>query len=311
MYPSASLDAIIRDHFASVSGYVQAGTTVADKAKSMATALVDKHVAWQGIVEVETGTSVEPPTTDQDQFRAALRQREAEFKAEMDKLREENNELRTTERHKNDGSFGQAAAALKNRLDEDEETQPELGAPGLRSALAKLADDEADRAAILDKYKLRGIAEVHLIKTTVLRRIMKGYGVSLMELRPANSAEYGNETGKFVMTKEVFQRLLRSLLRITAAFHPTHREDIMDHFQESLDYLPTRTLQSFIDWSYAVRCQVPLGEWAKGHKSLRLAALILRAGDEKKSHGTPKSKATGDQSTCKQWGTGNCTWGKK
>eukprot|EP00808_Paulinella_micropora_P015466 g55658.t1 len=90
--------------------------------------------------------------------------------------------------------------------------------------------------------------------------IMKGYGVSLMELRPAkNSAEYGNETGKFVMTKEVFQRLLR----ITAAFHPTHREDIMDHFQESLDYLPTRTLQSVIDWSYAVRCQVPLGEWAK------------------------------------------------
>eukprot|EP00808_Paulinella_micropora_P015465 g55656.t1 len=123
---SASLDAIIRYHFASVSGYVQAVTTVADKAKSMATALVDKHVAWQGIVEVETGTSVEPPTTDQDQFRAALRQREAEFKAEMDKLREENNELRTTKRHKNDGSFGQAAAALKNRLDEDEETQPEL-----------------------------------------------------------------------------------------------------------------------------------------------------------------------------------------
>eukprot|EP00808_Paulinella_micropora_P030358 g47920.t1 len=64
----------------------------------------------------------------------ALRQREAEFKAEMDKLRKENNELRTTKRHKNDGSFGQAAAALKNRLDEDEETQPELGAPGLRSA---------------------------------------------------------------------------------------------------------------------------------------------------------------------------------
>eukprot|EP00808_Paulinella_micropora_P003580 g82594.t1 len=60
-----------------------------------------------------------------------------------------------------------------------------------------------------------------------------------MELRPAkNNAEYGNETGKSVMTK-VFQRLLRSLLRITAAFHPTHRENIMDHFQESLDYLST------------------------------------------------------------------------
>eukprot|EP00808_Paulinella_micropora_P030356 g47917.t1 len=141
---------------------------------------------------------------------------------------------------------------------------------------------------------------------------MKGYGVSLVELRPAkNSAEYGNETGKLVTTKEVFQRLLRPLLRITAAFHHTHREDIMDHFQESLNYLPTRTLRSVIDWSYAVRCQVPLGEWAKGHKSLRLPALILHAGDEKKSHGTSKPKTTGDQPTCKQWATGNCTWGKK
>eukprot|EP00808_Paulinella_micropora_P020464 g39129.t1 len=144
---------------------------------------------------------------------------------------------------------------------------------------------------------------------------MKGYGVSLMELRPTKStAEYGQDGGKFVMTPEAFQRLLRSLLRITSAFFPQHREDIMDHFHEALDYLRTHTLQSLIDWTYAVRCQVSLGEWAKGHKSLRLGSMILRAtnqSQDKKAQGAPKPKAASDQPTCKQIGTGTCTWGKK
>eukprot|EP00808_Paulinella_micropora_P019931 g58875.t1 len=158
---------------------------------------------------------------------------------------------------------------------------------------------------------MRGIAEVHQIKTSVLRRIM-----FLMELRPAkNGAKYGHDTQKFVMTPEMFQRLPRALLRTTSAFFPQHREDIMDHFHEVLDYLRTHSLQSVIDWTYAVRCQVPLGGWAKGDKSLRLGALMLRAtsnhNHDKKSQGGPKPKATSDLQVCKKCGTGNCTWGKK
>eukprot|EP00808_Paulinella_micropora_P012583 g37535.t1 len=316
MYPATSLDVLIRDHFAASSGYKSLGNTVGDKAKSMASALVEGYVAWQGIVEVETGASYKPATSNADAFNAALLQREANLAKEMDMLREENKELRAAKRHK--GEQGKATATLKNRLEEEGEAQQETGTAGLRNALVQLADDEADRALLLDKYKIRGIAEVHLIKTSVLRRIMKRYGVSLMELRPAkNGAEYGHDTGKLVMTPELFQRLLRALLRITSAFFPQHRDDIMDHFHEVLDYLRTHSLQSVIDWTYAVRCQVPLGEWAQGDKSLRLGTQILRATSnqsnqhhDRKSQGGPKPKATSDV-VCKQWGTGNCTWGKK
>eukprot|EP00808_Paulinella_micropora_P018451 g34324.t1 len=254
MHPSTSLDALIRDHFAASSGYRSLGSSVADKARSMATALVEGHVAWQAIVEVETGASFQPATWEADAFTAALLQRETDFKKEMDMLRKENNDLRASKRQK--GEQGKATATLRNRLEELDENQHETGSTGLRTALAQLADDEADRAYVFDKYKLRGIAEVHQIKTSVLRRIMKGYGVSLMELRPAkNGAEYGQDTQKFVMTPEMFQRLLRALLRITSAFFPQHREDIMEHFHEVLDYLRTHSLQSVIDWIYAVRCQ--------------------------------------------------------
>eukprot|EP00808_Paulinella_micropora_P031285 g48636.t1 len=260
MYSSASLDRMIRDYFVVSSGYKPSGNTVVERAKSMAMALVEGHVAWHAIADAEMRTNYQPPILDTDTFRSAQQQHEAKIKNELTKLRRENAELRASKRHK--GPDGGTAATLLNRLDEEDETHQESGAPGLRHALAQLADDEADRATILDKYKLRGIAEVHLIKTTVLRRIMKGYGVSLMELRPSkNTLEYGQDGGKFVMTPEAFQRLLRSLLRITSVFFPQHREDIMDHFHEALDYLRTHTLQSVIDWTYAVRCQVPLGEW--------------------------------------------------
>eukprot|EP00808_Paulinella_micropora_P019932 g58876.t1 len=96
MYPSTSLDALIRDHFAASSGYRSLGSSVADKARSMATALVEGHVAWQAIVEVETGASFQPATSEADAFTATLLQPETDFKKEMDMLRKEDNELRAS-----------------------------------------------------------------------------------------------------------------------------------------------------------------------------------------------------------------------
>eukprot|EP00808_Paulinella_micropora_P024206 g64125.t1 len=218
MYPSTSLDALIRDHFAA-SGY-----------SHLEARWPTRQDLWQ-----------QPWFKDMWRGKPSLREQRAASKRQK-------------------GEQGKATATLRNRLEELDENQHETGSTGLRTALAQLADDEADRASLFDKYKLRGIAEVHQIKTSVLRRIMKGYGVSLMELRPAkNGAEYAHDTQKFVITPEMFQQSLRALLRITSAFFPQHREDIMDHFHEVLDYLRTHSLQSVIDWTYAVRCQVPLG----------------------------------------------------
>eukprot|EP00808_Paulinella_micropora_P020939 g44899.t1 len=126
------------------------GSTVADKARSMATALWRRGQASNQRLR-KPMLSLPPYSNVR-----LLLQRETDFKKEMDMLRKENNELRASKRQK--GEQGRATATLRNRLEEEDETQHETGSTGLRSALAQLADDEADRASLFDKYKLRGIA---------------------------------------------------------------------------------------------------------------------------------------------------------
>eukprot|EP00808_Paulinella_micropora_P020463 g39127.t1 len=136
MYSSANLDRMIRDYFVTSSGYKPSGNTVVEKAKSMAIALVEGHVAWHAIADAEMGTNYQPPMLDTDTFRSVQQQHEAEIKNELAKLRRENAELRASKRHK--GPNGGTAAALLNRLDEVDKAHQEPGAPGLRHALAQL-----------------------------------------------------------------------------------------------------------------------------------------------------------------------------
>eukprot|EP00808_Paulinella_micropora_P024470 g7244.t1 len=319
MYPAASMHALIREHFDHYSGYVAQGSTVPLKASAMASALVMRHSSWDAIIEAETGSkpSNPKPSNGGDPFNEALAQENSDLQGEVARLRNQKEQLeRSAKRLKtNDGGL----RGIQLHLDEDDEIQQEQsGTSGLRHALAKLADDEADRAKILDKYGLRTIPEVHLCDTKTLRRIMKGYGVSVTELLPAKGvAECGQETrtsAKGAMTSELFSRLLRALCRITGAIHTQHKDDVMEHWQEVIDYLPTHTLQSVMKWSFSVRCQVPMGEWARGHKSLRLGALMLvrtpNQNQNQKSGDKPKPQS-GKDATCKQWGLGHCTWGPK
>eukprot|EP00808_Paulinella_micropora_P013769 g32788.t1 len=173
MYPAASMHALIREHFDHSSGYVAQGSTVPLKASAMASALVMRHASWDAIIEAETGSkpSNPKPSNGGDPFNEALAQENSDLQGEDDEIQQE-----------------------------------QSGTSGLRHALAKLADDEADRAKILDKYGLRTIPEVHLCDTKTLRRIMKGYGVSVTELLPAKGvAECGQETrtsAKFLWESE-------------------------------------------------------------------------------------------------------------
>eukprot|EP00808_Paulinella_micropora_P011373 g70070.t1 len=319
MYPAASMHALIREHFDHSSGYVAQGSTVPLKASAMASALVMRHASWDAIIEAETGSkpSNPKPSNGGDPFNEALAQENSDLQGEVARLRNQKEQLeRSAKRLKtNDGGL----RCIQLHLDEDDEIQQEQsGTSGLRHALAKLADDEADRAKILDKYGLRTIPEVHLCDTKTLRRIMKGYGVSVTELLPAKGvAECGQETrtsAKGAMTSELFSRLLRALCRITGAIHTQHKDDVMEHWQEVIDYLLTHTLQSVMKWSFSVRCQVPMGEWARGHKSLRLGAFMLvrtpNQNQNQKSGDKPKPQSSKD-ATCKQWGLGHCTWGPK
>eukprot|EP00808_Paulinella_micropora_P012415 g9585.t1 len=271
MYPAASMHALIREHFDHSSGYVAQGSTVPLKASAMASALVMRHASWDAIIEAETGSkpSNPKPSNGGDPFNEALAQENSDLQGEVARLRNQKEQLeRSAKRLKtNDGGL----RCIQLHLDEDDEIvlqQEQRGTSGLRHALAKLADDEADRAKILDKYGLRTIPEVHLCDTKTLRRIMKGYGVSVTELLPAKGvAECGQETrtsAKGAMTSELshdfYERFAASLGPSTLSTKTTSwstGRNGLSRFDARFLWESGRDDTSRCDWAHSCSCVLP------------------------------------------------------